>query len=890
MADTVRTTCPYCGVGCGILATREADGTISVKGDPDHPANFGRLCSKGAALGETLGEEGRLLHPMIGEKRVSWDIATETIARRLKDVIAKHGPEAVAFYVSGQLLTEDYYVANKLMKGFIGAANIDTNSRLCMSSSVAGHVRAFGSDTVPGCYEDLELADLVVLVGSNTAWCHPVLYQRLRAAKEQRGTKVVVIDPRRTETCGIADLHLALLPGTDVTLFNGLLAYLEEAGAGDDGFVAEHTTGFGKALETARQDAPSIVTVAATCGLALADLERFYHWVAETPRTVTVYSQGVNQSVQGTDKVNAILNTHLYTGRIGKPGSSPFSVTGQPNAMGGREVGGLANMLAAHMGFAPDAVERVRDFWGSPAIVPQPGLKAVDLFEAVHEGRIKALWIMATNPAVSLPDTNRVRAALENCDFVVVSDCVNDTDTLRHAHVRLPATTWGERNGMVTNSERRLSRQRPFLEAPGEARPDWRIITDVARAMGHGEAFPYQSSHEIFDEHARLSALDNDGSRDFDLGGLVGLDRNSYDGLEPVQWPVVADPEDGTTRMFADGRFFTADGRAHFIAVSTRLPARRPDRDYPFVLNSGRVRDHWHTMTRSGRSPRLARHRSEPFVEVHPETASGLGLEDGGWALVETPLGEVLLRVRQSRDVAPDALFVPIHWNDTVASKAGIGRLVSPQTDPVSGQPGLKFTPANLRAWVPSWSGFLLTRETPENLPADYWSRATVGDCRLYEVADAHPLADPAAYAEAVLGGIEGELVSVEDPRQGDFRWAVVRDGRLVACLLISGRHRLPPRDWLIEQFTRETMTERDRAGLLSGRPSEPAEDSGATVCSCFGVGLKTILGAIESQGLTSVAAIGEALQAGTNCGSCLPELEGILSDMQATPARTEAA
>src|SRR5882757_9410559 len=402
-----RTTCPYCGVGCGVLATPDNSDGAAISGDPEHPANFGKLCSKGSALGETLGLEDRLLHPMIRcskgtMERVAWTDALDHVAHRLHHIVARDGPGAVAFYLSGQLLTEDYYVANKLMKGFLGSANVDTNSRLCMASSVAGHRRAFGADTVPGCYEDLDEADLLVLVGSNAAWCHPVLFQRMLANKQKRGTRIVVIDPRRTDTAGDADLFLGLKPGTDTALFSGLLAHLADNGALDREYIAQHTSGFDEALARAKSIAGSVGATALATGLAQADVAAFFAMFRRTPRVVTLYSQGVNQSAQGTDKVNAIINCHLATGRIGKPGASPFSLTGQPNAMGGREVGGLANQLAAHMAFTPPDIDRVRRFWKAPRIATHEGLKAVQMFEAIERGEIKALWVMGTNPAVSL--------------------------------------------------------------------------------------------------------------------------------------------------------------------------------------------------------------------------------------------------------------------------------------------------------------------------------------------------------------------------------------------------------------------------------------------------------------------------------------------------------
>jgi assimilatory nitrate reductase catalytic subunit len=540
----VRTTCPYCGVGCGLVATATAEGAPEIHGDPEHPANLGRVCSKGAALGDTLGLDGRLLHPEIRGVRASWDDALAAVADGFARTIAAHGPDSVAFYVSGQLLTEDYYVANKLMKGFIGSANIDTNSRLCMASAVAGYKRAFGADTVPNDYTDLEQAELVVLVGSNLAWCHPVLFQRVTAAKQTNPKlRVVLIDPRRTQTAEIADLCLQLRPGTDVVLFNGLLNYLRREDALDLEFLDAHTEGFGAALRCAKESAASIPAVAAACGLAEDEVLEFYRWFARTPLTVTAFSQGVNQSTSGTDKVNAIINVHLATGRIGKPGMGPFSLTGQPNAMGGREVGGLSNQLAAHMDFAPDNVARVQRFWGARRMADKPGLKAVDLFEAVDSGAVKAIWIMSTNPVVSMPDADRARRALAACELVVVSDCVHDTDTTRCAHVLLPAATWGEKSGTVTNSERRISRQRRFLPVPGEVRPDWWIVAQVAQRMGFGAAFDYDGPAAIFREHARLSALDNDGSRDFDIGAVADVSDADYDSMRPFQWPRPGAPQ-----------------------------------------------------------------------------------------------------------------------------------------------------------------------------------------------------------------------------------------------------------------------------------------------------------------------------------------------------------
>src|SRR3954452_7546650 len=562
---TTRTTCPYCGVGCGVLATPDGRGGAAISGDPDHPANFGRLCSKGSALGETLGLADRLLHPMIrcdngALERVAWGDALDLVANRFQHIIARDGPGAVAFYLSGQLLTEDYYVANKLMKGFVGSANVDTNSRLCMASSVAGHRRAFGADTVPGCYEDLDEADLLVLVGSNAAWCHPVLYQRMLVNKQKRGARMIVIDPRRTDTVGDDDLFLGLKPGTDTALFSGLLVHLADNGMLDRDYIALHTTGFDDAIARARNIAGSVGATALATGLAEQDVVTFFQMFASTSRVVTLYSQGVNQSAQGTDKVNAIINCHLATGRIGKPGASPFSLTGQPNAMGGREVGGLANQLAAHMGFTPPDIDRVRRFWKAPHIATHEGLKAVQMFEAIARGEIKALWVMGTNPAVSLPNADAAREALKKLELLVISENVKSNDTVNAgAHVLLPAQAWGEKSGTVTNSERRISRQRPFLPAPGESRPDWWIVSEIAKRLGFGAAFAFDSVAEIFREHAALSAFENTGGRDFDVGALKSLSKEPFDTLAPVLWPIRLDNTEPQRRFFAEGGFYAND-------------------------------------------------------------------------------------------------------------------------------------------------------------------------------------------------------------------------------------------------------------------------------------------------------------------------------------------
>ena len=885
----IRTTCPYCGVGCGLVVA--ADGAVT--GDPDHPANHGRLCSKGAALAETLVTDGRLLYPQIGGRNASWDEALDLIATTFKQTIAEHGPDAVAFYASGQFLTEDYYVANKLMKGFIGSANIDTNSRLCMASSVAGHVRAFGEDIVPGCYDDIEVADLVVLVGSNTAWCHPVLYQRLAVAKDQRGTKVVVIDPRRTATCEIADLHLAILPGSDVAVFAGLLVHLAERGACDATWIRDLTNDFATALAAARTSAPSLEAVAEIADLPTADLARFFDWFAATERSVTLYSQGTNQSSAGTDKVNAIVNCHLATGRIGRPGMGPFSLTGQPNAMGGREVGGLANQLAAHMSFADAGdVDRVRRFWNAPRMAKRPGFKAVDLFDALLERKVKALWILSTNPAVSMPRSERVRAALGACPFLAVSDCW-PTDTTRFADVVLPAAAWGEKDGTVTNSERCISRQREFQPAPGDARPDWWMLAQVARRMGWETAFAYRKPADIFREHVALSAFENEGPkrRLFDIGALADLSDEDYDALAPTRWPLPrgASPfRENGGRLFGDGKgFSTADGRARFVPTPYRPPAVQIDEQWPLILNTGRVRDQWHTMTRTGRLPRLMAHEREPVLDVHPADAARFGLADGSLARVESPHGATVLPVRLSHDLRQGEVFAPMHWNDRFTSAGPIDTLVGAATDPVSGQPELKSTPVRVVPVAPQWHALLL--RGCEQVPRGpyYWARVPLARGHAFTLVGFEPLPSDSGskfWISALLDAPPAaELVIYADPARGTFRYASVVGRRLEACLFIAkGTAGLPSRD-TVAALLGTRLDPDARAFVLAGAPTGAAlqATAGKTICACFGVGLHTLAGAITQRRLTSLAEIGAVLRAGTNCGSCIPELKAILNQAQ---------
>ncbi|WP_127471472.1 nitrate reductase [Thiomicrorhabdus aquaedulcis] len=910
------TTCPYCGVGCGmritpsasnVSSTPDSEATFSVDafsvvGSPSHPANFGKLCVKGSSVTETLGFAGRMLAPQINAKPVDWDNALRHVADTLKRVIAEHGREAVAFYVSGQLLTEDYYVANKLMKGFIGAANIDTNSRLCMASAVVGYKRAFGADAVPCSYEDLEHAELITLVGSNTAWAHPIVYQRIAAAKKANPRlKVVVIDPRKTATCEIADLHLALKPGSDAALFNGLLAYLHQHNGLDDAYIAQHTQGFEAALASA-QALESLHEVAAWCDLDASALEQWFKWALQTPKMVTLYSQGVNQSSSGVDKSNAIINVHLATGRIGKEGTGPFSITGQPNAMGGREVGGLANQLAAHMDFAtPGAIDRVQRFWQAPNMARSNGLKAVEMFDAVAQGHIKAIWIINTNPVVSMPDADAVKAALQGCECVIVQDCLQHTDTTAVGTVLLPALTWGETSGSVTNSDRTISMQRQFMQGPEHARADWWIVCEVAKRMGWSDAFSYASEADIFREHAALSGFENDdlhGRRDFDLSGLVNLSDADYADFSPKPWPINAAHPNGCKRLFSDGRFFTPSGRAQFIAITPRLPHAVLSADWPLRLNTGRVRDQWHTMTRTGKTPRLLAHRGEPFVSLHPSDAAARGIVAGDWVRVFNPLGQYMGRAELSEQQRVNEVFAPIHWTAQNSAHGRVDALIPAVVDPLSGQPELKHAAVQVARLQSDWQGFVLSRTPlPAALLSDLVSWVSVqGDpFYRYEVVgrgrlDALPSALAALPSVCSSGqntlnnGVDAvEFLEYHAPGLGQTRAAWLVKGALQQVVFLaatpSPSPSLPSRDWLGRLFANATLTPSDRFALLAGY-GRNTPDPGAQVCACFGVGVNTLVSAIQSQKLTTVAQIGAHCKAGTNCGSCVPELTELLRQM----------
>ena len=907
-AETIitKTTCPYCGVGCGVDVTvqQKPQGTIvKVAGDAEHPSNFGRLCIKGSNLADTLGLETRVLNPMFGRKdhrRVTtWDVAIEKIAEQFQTCIDQYGPDSVAFYVSGQLLTEDYYVVNKFVKGYLGTANIDTNSRLCMSSAVAAHKRAFGEDIVPASYEDFEYTDMVILVGSNTAWCHPVLYQRIMQAKSKNPDLfVVVIDPRFTSTCEQADLHLPILPGQDVALFNGLLQYLYKNDHVDHHFVESYTEGLAALLDASKTEADFNALVKRT-GISAEKLQLFFEKFAKTEKVMTLFSMGVNQSSQGVNKANSIINCHLLTGKIGKLGAAPFSMTGQPNAMGGREVGGLANMLAAHLDLDNQSHQNlVQSFWNSPVIANQAGLKAVDLFQAVESGKIKAIWIMATNPVVSLPDADQVKRALEECEFVVVSDICADTDTTAYADVLLPALGWGEKDGTVTNSERRISRQRAFLSAPKQAKADWWAVCQVAKKLGFN-GFDFNNACEIFNEHTALSAYQNasvdqreqvENFRYFNLKGLMNLSVDEYNHLRPIQWPVWEKGQStAVEQLFDQGGFSHKNKKAKLIPTVAIDPVHSISEDYPLVLNTGRIRDQWHTMTRTGLSANLTTHRAEPFCEIHPNDALKFGIRDKALVEVRSAWGSCVLRVTLAQGVRRGQIFAPIHWTGQVASDARIGKVVNPIVDAISGEPEFKHTPVLIQPFHTTWQGVLYVREGFEQQikaslqSCAWWTKIKTAKAMRYELADRQSIDQTQKNLKNFLPFVDEtyEWLSLEDISSQLSHSIILKDGILIASLYIAPPDLLPDRDWVASLFKRERLSALHRKALLAGMPMSAVSNDGPLVCSCFKVGKNKIIEAIKTQKMTHEKQVTACLKAGGNCGSCLPEIRGLIKTCQ---------
>lgn len=898
-----RSTCPYCGVGCGVVIGSQGDQIVGVRGDEVHPANFGRLCSKGSTLHLSAQPAARLLQPALRRARhdarepTDWNSALEHAADRFAETIHAHGPDSVAFYVSGQFLTEDYYVFNKLAKGLIGTNNIDTNSRLCMSSAVTAYKLALGADAPPACYEDLDHADCVLIAGSNMAIAHPILFRRLEAARAQRpASKLVVIDPRRTDTAAMADLHLQILPGTDVALFNALLQVLIEEGFCDGDFIAHHTEGFDALRADVAGYAPE--TVADICGVKAQDIRMAARWFGAAKAALSLYCQGLNQSIHGTDKNLALINLHLATGQLGHPGAGPFSLTGQPNAMGGREVGGMATLLSAHRDLAnPAHRAEIARLWKVPSVPSEPGRAAVELFEAVRSGEIKAIWIACTNPVHSMPDQARVAAALRRAEFVVVQEAFKSTDTTAFADLLLPATTWGEKDGTVTNSERRISRVRAAVRAPGMAHHDWKIGVDFARKLARrlgrdGDAlFPYARPEQIFAEHRATTR-----GRDLDI---TGLDYALLEARGPQQWPFPQGADSGRARLYEDARFATADGRARFHRTPYLAPSETPTRAHPLRLNTGRLRDQWHGMSRTGNVARLFSHEDAPRLAMCAQDMAVRGLRDGDLVRLASARGELIVPAMADAAMRAGEIYLPMHWCAQFMSGAGSNALMPAAVDARSRQPELKHAvaqvtrfdaPIRLLALRAARSGDdaiadldalrPLLREFPYASCALHGRDAPVV---MFRAASASPI-DPALVARLDLAlGIEAAADTIDyvDARRGVSKRAVTRDGRLLAVRLVG---EVAAGDWLKESMADGAIA--DAGPWLFAPVAQPrhgAAPRGRTLCACLDVSERAIQDALD--GGADLAALQLNLGCGTGCGSCVPELKRLIAARAAQPA-----
>ncbi|VVE44689.1 nitrate reductase [Pandoraea morbifera] len=903
MTTLTQTTCCYCGVGCGMLVESDGARIVGVRGDPSHPANHGRLCSKGMTLPLTASSlAGRVLTPELRATRdaarapTSWDDALATVASRFADVIRRHGPHAVAFYVSGQLLTEDYYVFNKLAKGLVRTNNIDTNSRLCMSSAVSAYKMAFGADGPPTCYDDLEAARTVLFAGSNMAYAHPVLFRRLEAAKAaDPSIRWIVVDPRRTDTASMADLHLPIVPGTDVALFHGMLHHLIWEGRVDRAFVDAHTEGFEALKQVLRAYPPQLA--ADICGIEEAALRQAADWFGESPAALSLYCMGLNQSSHGTEKNLALIHLHLATGQIGRAGAGPFSLTGQPNAMGGREVGGLATMLAAHreIGNAAHRAELER-LWGVQGLSDTPGLPAVEMFDAVRDGRIKAIWIACTNPVHSMPDSARVRDALAAAEFVVVQDAFHQTDTVPYADVLLPASTWGEKAGTVTNSERRISRVRAAVPAPGSARADWWIASEVARrlapALGvSAEPFTFASTQEIFDEHRALTV-----GRDLDIGGLdyARLERQG-----PQQWPFPAGAERGAARRYEDGVFATADGRARFHAFDYRPVAEPINARYPLRLITGRLRDQWHGMSRTGRAGALFEHAPEPTLTMHPADAARRGLRAGDHVRLASRRGERVLVLAVSDDVSSGTVFVPMHWSAQFLGGGGVNDTTLGSVDNYSKQPELKHAAVRVDPLALPWRVAAVRRGDALELHAAVQPLlaarrfATVrleGDDRIVVVAaDEQPDADWLEQLHTALAlPRDASLLEYRDVRRAMTKRVAWRDTWIDGVLVAGTEADVTASTSLLARVGDSEPWPRARHAVFVG-DSGPAAPRDRTVCQCQAVSASRIDAAIVAG--ADVAQLKATLGCGTVCGSCVPELQRMCAARgRATSMSTNAA
>lgn len=889
-----KATCCYCGVGCGVIIKTENHRIIDVKGDPDHPANFGRLCTKGSTLHLTAKLDARGLFPELRtergaeRQRSTWDDALNHVVDKFADTIAQHGPDSVAFYISGQLLTEDYYVFNKLAKGLIGTNNVDTNSRLCMSSAVTGYKTTLGADAPPACYDDIDHTQCLFIAGSNTAFAHPIIFRRIEDAKAKNpNMKIVVVDPRRTDTAQFADLHLAILPGTDVALFNGLLHVMLWEGLLDMQYIRNYTEGFDALKETVREYTPKMV--ADICGISEKDIIQAAKWFGTGP-TLSMYCMGLNQSMHGTDKNAALINLHLATGHIGKPGAGPFSLTGQPNAMGGREVGGMANLLSGHRDLAnPEHRAEVAKLWNISDVPAQPGKTAVEMFEAIKKGEIKAVWIACTNPAHSMPDLNNVLEALNTADLVVLQDAFNNTDSNQFADVFFPATTWGEKEGTVTNSERRITRVNSASPKPGEARHDWEIVVDfaqrlekklAAKSLSGASLFNYPTTESVFNEHRETTR-----GRDLDITGL------SYQLLEqrgPQQWPFKEGATVGEARLYTDGVFQKPNGKAQFHNAVYKGTADKTDARHPLHLLTGRLRDQWHGMSRTGTVAQLYNHVEEPVVSMNQDDMTRRQLKSGDIVKLSNKRGSLNIRVQQSEEVKPAETFIPMHWGSQFMSGLGVNALMPPTFDKTSKQPELKHTAIKIEKLDLPWQMTVMRAcsnlSLIENVRAllKHFDYATCGlygrDHGMVVLRASHHGAPDASIIQRLdqmLGMVEdAPMLNYDDAKRGIHKRILVESGQVTGVKLIG---ETLAADWLKQVMQQGQFTDELRRWALAPLSTPPTgqKSRGKIVCNCFDVSENEIIETCEAG--ADFQTLQAKLQCGTNCGSCVPELKRLV-------------
>ncbi|MBA1274683.1 nitrate reductase [Stutzerimonas azotifigens] len=893
MHQTTASTCCYCGVGCGVLIEHDGTRIHNVKGDPDHPANFGKLCSKGSTLHLTGDIAARGLYPELrlgkglARARIDWDNALDHVADRFAEAIREHGPDSVAFYISGQLLTEDYYAFNKLARALVGTNNIDSNSRLCMSSAVVGYKRSLGADAPPCSYEDIELSDCLLIVGSNMAYAHPVLFRRLEEAKARRPEmRVIVVDPRRTDTCDLADLHLAIQPGSDVALFHGLMHILLWEGWVDRTFIDAHTEGFEALKALVRDYNPAMVSE--LCAIPVEALQQCARLIGNAPSFLSLWCMGLNQSTAGSAKNSALINLHLATGQIGRPGAGPFSLTGQPNAMGGRETGSLSNLLPGHREAGnPEHRKEVAAYWGVEQLPETPGLHAIDLFEKVRAGKIKALWIACTNPAQSVPDQRGVHEALATCPFVVVQEAFFTTETCRYADLLLPAASWGEKEGSVTNSERRVSRVRSAVPAPGEARADWSITCDFARRLEirlHPEQpsrFDYQRPDQLFDEYKALTR-----GRDLDL---TGLNYALIERIGPQQWPFPDGSVTGTTRLYANRVFPTANGRARFIAEHYQAPRERREARYPLTLNTGRLRDQWHGMSRTGTAAQLFGHVEEALLGLHPDDMRRRRLLEGQLVRLRSRRGSLILPVTRDDTLQPGQAFLPMHWGDRFLKGLGCNVLTLPDHDPLSKQPELKHAAIEVEQVALPWQFFALVEHDVQRRfnalrplfeAFDYASFSLAGRDRpaliIRAAANQAPESAQLQLIDQLLGLQEGPVLAYDDVQRSIGKRVRIEENRIVS-LRLAGE--TVARHWLKGLWQSGSADAELRRWLLAPLSAPPGKAGSAcdrTLCNCMNVSQQAVASGIAA-GL-DLDGLKRELGCGTSCGSCVPEIKRMLA------------